>query len=150
MHPNKFAKWHCIVRRVSHDNLKIDIEGNLSRPLHKIKTHTVFYYKYNTYQKFAIDLREDMCKWLAKKDKSYLLDWTLKKVQQYSNVNHPCPYNETIYVKNNNLSISNIPFEPLLPSGRYRIDINLTDQFDETIFSGKLFGSVSDHRIEQI
>lgn len=113
--------------------------------------HTVFYYKYAyTYQKYAIDLWENMCDWLGKKTKSYLLDWTIGRAQRYTNINHSCPYEGVVYLKADNISIKQFPIEPLLPSGRYRMDINITEGNRKTsIFVGKVFFSISDHRIEQ-
>lgn len=115
--------------------------------------HTVFYHKFSyTYQKYAIDLWENMCDWLAKKTKSYSLDWTIGRVrrQRYTNINHPWPYEGVVYVKIDNISIQQFPIEPLLPSGRYRMDIDITEANRKTtIFVSQVFFSISDHRIEQ-
>lgn len=139
------------MRYVSRNHLRFDIVGNLSKPLHKLWTHVVFYYKYNTYQKYAIDLWENFCDWFTHKSKNWMLEWTLARLFNFTNINHPCPYNGTVYIKVKNISVSQIPFEPLIPSGRYRMDINITNENRQIpIFVGKLFFSVSDHRIERI
>lgn len=139
------------MRYISRGFLKMEIIGNLSQPLHDIWTHAVGYYKYNTYTKYTIDLWENMCNFLSGKSRSYLLQWTLVKIQRYTNLVHACPYEGLIYIKAKNFSIHTIPVEPLIPSGRYRLDINVTDGSRKLlVFSGKLFFSVSDHRIEQV
>lgn len=85
------------------------------------------------------------------KHKSYLLQWSLGKLQQFSNVNHPCPYNGTVYTKINSISDRELQFEPLVPSGRYRIDVNVTNENRKIpLFIGQVFFSVSDHRIELV
>lgn len=139
------------MRQISHGYLKMDIVGNLNRPLHDIWIHSVTFYKYNTYTKYPIDLWENMCTWLSGRGRSYLLQWSLAKIQKFTNLGHACPYQGLIYLKVKNFSIHTLPFEPLIPSGRYRLDINVTDGSRKlTVFMGKLFFSVSDHRIEQV
>lgn len=53
-----------------------------------IWTHGVFYFKYNQFKKFPIELWEDACSWLSGKKKSYLLEWTTGYLLSFSNVNH--------------------------------------------------------------
>lgn len=150
MNPEGVASYiKCDVKHISQRNLKIFLVFNLKRPVREAYVHTVTYYKYNTYQKYPIDLREDICGWLNGKSKSYLLDWTVKRVMNYTNL-HPCPLDGEISIKVNNISLDKFPFEPLLPSGRYRLDINVTEgNENNVIFMIKIFLSVSDHRIEQ-
>lgn len=81
--------------------------------------------------------------------------WAISKVLNYTNLSHPCPYNENIIIKINNISVDAIQIEPLLPAGRYRIDINLTKishTYDPKYIYGmySMYGSVSDNRIEQV
>lgn len=140
----------CEMKHISRKNLRIDFQINLTEPVHDIWVHTVFYHKYNTYQKFPIDLWENVCDWLAGKSKSYVLDWTIGRVRRFANLNHPCPYEGLVYLKINNVSIDKFPIEPLLPSGRYRMDVNFTEgNRKKTYVESKFFFSISDHRIEQ-
>ena len=42
------------------------------------------------------------------------------------------------------------PLEQFVPSGRYRLDVNMTEgNKKNVIFMAKLYIAVSDHRIEQ-
>lgn len=100
---------------------------------------------------FRKKLQEDFCGWISNKSKNYLLESTLKIIQKYTNLNHSCPYNGTIFLKVNSVSVRQLTFAPLLPAGRYRVDINFTDDTrHNNIFMGKLFFSVADDRIEKI
>ena len=147
---NIFSYFKCEIKHVSRRHLRIHLELNLTRPLRGVHVHSVAYYKYNTYQRWAINLWEDVCGWLNGTKRSYFMDFTVKKVLNYSNFNHPCPYEGNMFLKVKNISEDNFPFEHLVPSGRYRLDVNLTEENKEkVIVMLQLFASVSDHRIEQ-
>lgn len=129
----------------------MDIRVNLSKPLNDAWIHGVAYYKLNSlkYQRFAVDLWENPCDWLAGK-KSRIMDWTFGRVIQYTNINHLCPYDGQIYLKVDNVSIHNFPMEPLVPAGRFRLDVNVTDGTKKHVLAiTHLYISVSDHRVEQ-
>lgn len=79
--PESIASYvKCDVKHISRRNIKIFLIYSLTQPLREAYVHTVAYYKYNTYQRYAIDLWEDLCGWLAGKPKSWILDWTIKRV----------------------------------------------------------------------
>lgn len=141
----------CLMKHISRRQLKIDIQLNFTKPVHKAYLHTQVYFRYMTYQKFPISLWDDMCGWFVGKRRSFIMDWTLGKMLKYSNLNHSCPYFGHIFVKVDNISMDSFVFEQLIPAGRFRIDFNLTDEYRSKtpMFMGKLFASVSDNRIEQ-
>lgn len=148
---DSLASINCEMKRISRDNFKIDILINLTQPVKDVWIHGVAYFKYIHYQKFPVDLWEDLCGWLAGKSKSYLLDWGVKKLLKYSNLNHNCPYENAVYVKNNNITLKDIhAFEVFLPSGRFRLDVNLTEGYrGKVFFMMKMYITISDHRVEQ-
>lgn len=130
--------------------MKLYVHGNLTKAVDNVWVHGVFYYKFNgiTYQKYPIDLWESFCGWMEGKSKSYVLDWTVGRILKYTNVNHTCPYVGLVIMKVDNISIDNFPFEPLVPSGRYRVDLDIAES-DRIPYGGaKLYFSVSDHRLE--
>lgn len=115
--------------------------------------HGVLYYRYNTYQKYAIDLWEDLCGFLN--DKAHFMMWIMSRLQHFSNLNHTCPYTGTVILKANNISVDKFRIEPLLPAGRYRLDLNLTklprnNDIQNVYGMMRIFDSISDHRIEQV
>lgn len=128
-----------------------DIWGNLTEPIYDAWLHAVVYYKYTTYRKYPIDLWENVCDWMSGKSKAYILDWTIGRVRQYTNLNQSCPLEGAIYLKLNNISIEHFVIEPLMPSGRYRADLNITGPNRRNVLLlSKIFFSISDHRIEQV
>lgn len=145
------AYSQCDVKRISRNYAKVNINITLKNPINDVWIHAVSYYKYNRFQKFPIDLWENLCLWLDGKSKSYILDWTTRPLLKYSNLNHSCPYTGTVHVKADNISLGKlIAVEPYLPSGRFRMDINLTEGYGKSaFFTSKFFFSISDNRIEQ-
>lgn len=89
-----------------------------------------------------------MCDWFTGKRRSFSMDWTLGKIMQYSNMNHSCPYMGNVMLKVDNISMDTFVFEQFVPAGRYRIDFNMSNDYIP-LFIGRIFASVSDHRVEQ-
>lgn len=95
------------------------------------------YHRFNSiiFQRFGVGLWDNVCDWLAGKARSYVLDWTIGRIIKHTNLNHSCPYSGLVYIKIDDVSINDtsirtyIPFEPLIPAGKYRININLTDRY---------------------
>lgn len=147
---SKFAHIHCGVKYIDRNNLKIDVWGNISEPIENAWINIEPYYKYNTYTRIAGYIWENICEWFTGK-KSFILDYTIGSILNYSNFNHVCPYIGYIYFKTNNISINTFEFPQLVPSGRYRVDFNLTEGDRKRILiHGKLYFSISDHRIEMV
>ena len=68
----------------------------------------------------------------------------------YSNFDHPRTLKGNMFLKIDNISMDKFPLEPLLPSGRYRFDVNLTEANRKNVIAtGKLYLGDSGHRIEQ-
>lgn len=142
----------CEMKQISRNALKIHFSLNLTKPIYDVWLHSVFYYRFNglTYKKFPIDLWENGCGWLAGTTKSWILDWTVGKVLNYSNLNHPCPYEGNVYLKVDSVPVSNFVIDQFLPAGKYRIDYYCTNgNRSDVLFSSHMFMSVSDNRIEQ-
>lgn len=141
------------MRRVSQRDMKLFLRVNFSEPMNSIWIHGVFYYKYNahSYQRFPIDLWEDVCAWLKGNSHVYFLKWTAENVLSFSNMNHTCPYNGSLLINIARMPINRIiMLEPFLPSGRYRVDLNATNGFKKPAFmTSKFFFGISDNRIEQ-
>lgn len=140
------------MKYISRDRLKFNVWGNLTRPVHDVLIHTAVYYKYNglTYNRFTVDFWDNPCDWIIGKAKSYVLDWTIGRVLNYTNMNHPCPYDGHLYLKIDNISVYHFPFEPLLPAGRFRVDCNVTDTTRTNVLAmASAYLSVSDHRVER-
>lgn len=145
----------CEIKYISRHNLKIHLESTFDQPVKTIWAHGILYYRYNTYQKYAIDLWEDMCGFFSGTAHSYFMVWLMSKMQNFTNLNHACPITGTVFLKVNNISANQFTIEPLLPAGRYRFDLDLTklsrnNDIRNIYGSVRIFASISDHRIEQV
>lgn len=141
------------MRRVSQRDMKLFMRVNFSEPTYNIWIHGVFYYKYNSYsyQRFPIDLWEDLCAWLKGGSHAYFLKWTAKNALNFSNMNHECPLNGSIWINIARIPVNRlVMLEPFMPSGRYRVDLNATGGYRKDAFMmSKFFFGISDNRIEQ-
>lgn len=151
----------CIAKRISHQNLNVDISLHLNEMVKEIQMHVETFYRFNgiEYKKFPIHVWEDVCAWFSNRNKTgwlnerkyFFLELVFGKIFDYTNFNHPCPYDGDIYISARNLSFDRIfGIEQFLPAGRYRINFSATgtDRNDVKL-SGKIYFAVSDHRIER-
>lgn len=141
----------CDVKYIRRNVLKINFWVKSSEPVYDAWLHSVFNFRFNrmTYQKFPIDLWENICDWCNNSAKSFMMDWSFGRVLQYSNVNHPCPY-MYVHLKVDNISISHFPIEQFLPAGKFRVDHNITSgDRKKVLVMMHQFLSISDNRIER-
>lgn len=123
-------------------------------PVNSIWFHTVLYHKFNgiVFSKFPIDLWENGCDYFdGKRDKTYLLNWILTQVLQYSNLNHSCPYTK-VSLKADNVSLEKaFPFTAsILPSGQYRVVVSITSDDRVPGIEMQMYGTVLEHYLEKI
>ncbi len=144
---------YCNVKFASRYHLKINGHWNITQPTDDVWLHGVLNYKFNglVYQKFPIDLWEDVCAWLNGKRKAYILDWTFGRILNFTNIG-TCPFFGYYYVRASNVSMEDFVVEPLLPSGRYRLDLQFMHRMHDLIpfVKFEIYFSVSDHRLEII
>lgn len=152
--PNPYVSAiNCDFRYISRTNLKANIWANFSQPTSGMMLHIVGNYKFNgiTYNQMGPDFWLDVCEYLEGKSKyAFIVEWTFGKViRKYSNFNHTCPYEGQLFLRFDNVSTSMFGFDQILPSGRFRVDTNITDSTRKIVIV-KLFSfvSVSDSRVE--
>lgn len=144
--PNKT----CYMRQmpVARGRYNIFFKCDLTNPLKESHVHLVLNYRYNIYRTFLVDRWEDCCEFSSGKSPSLMLDVLFKILGPYSNVNHTCPYTESIICSLMNYSSTDFIIEPLLPAGRYRFDADVAQSRNGTPFMAvKFYFSVSDYRI---
>lgn len=147
---NVCSSLRCGIRPVGRQRYNIFFQCNLTRPIKSLHVHAVLNHKHSTniYQKYLIDLWEDFCAFLDGNAKPFLLDAIYKNIRHYTNVNHSCPYDDSLIVSMNNFTSTDFIFEPLLPAGRFRADFDFTESRKKRpIFAYKFYFSVSDHRL---
>lgn len=147
---------NCSIKTAGHigsDTIQVNIDATIPEPLNELYVHTVFYYKYTTFRKFPIDLWEELCGWLNGKTKSFYLDAAMSKTISSFEHNGPraCPLIGHYAMRIPNISFAIFKAPSLMPAGRYRIDVNLTENDRNNVIAVTSFQvSVSDLRIEQV
>lgn len=141
----------CRIKYIDRNHVKGRLSVNFIKPTTQLWLHIVGYFKYNTYQKIATELWDDVCGWLNGSHKSFLLDFLKPLFTKYSNFNHTCPYLGIVLGKTDNISVQQFAFPQIMPAGRYRLDFNVTKGLRRgEIYGGSLYFAISDHRIEVV
>lgn len=112
------------------------------------EVHIVFYRRYARWQRFLINVWENLCDMLDPSKYTSVLDIAYKNLLPYTNVRHPCPYlaNETMFIVAQRLDMKNMKV-PLIPAGEYRVDFTLTyGRHQESVLFVQLYFDISDHR----
>lgn len=144
----------CQVKKVGWRNLKVNIAAYLTRPITDIQVNTVMYYKYSKYQRFPVNIWENICDALSGKSESHSFNWMFKPILQYPNTTtnwgHLCPFDGFVYLRAPNIPLDILPFIPLVPSGQYMFDLGFYEA-NRTKYLGtfKMFVAISDHRVEK-
>lgn len=88
---------------------------------------------------------------MAGGSEAYFLKWTAQHVKNFSNLNHKCPYFGSTWINIERIAVNKlIMMEQLMPSGRYRVDLNVTEGIHQDAFiTTKFYFGISDNRIEQ-
>ena len=132
--------------------IDLEVEISLNRSYGSPFLHLVAYRQFssNVYRKFQFDLWEDVCN-VNRADGNVFLKILKGKMSGYNNVFQDCPYTPGIYfIRMKRMLINTLNFGQILPSGRYRVEFTITENFKGTdLFIFKLFVSISDLRIEK-
>lgn len=137
---------------MSRDRIRVDVELTLHRRITSAFVHYTLYKQYSTneYRKYLIDGWEDYCGYMNGDKKNLVLSRVYPVFGKYTNINHTCPYEPGFYFgKVYNLSVNSVAPIMLVPSGRYRLEITAHEVFKGPMMAKvKLFGSISEHRVE--
>lgn len=146
---------NCYVKtagRIGENKVEVNFEGVAIKPLNVVNFHIVFNYRYFVYKKFPIDLWEELCGWLNKTRMSWFLDLSLANSMDYieHDGNKKCPIFGNYSIKMKNVSWETFPMPQMIPSGRYRLDVNVTEaNRKNVIVQSMVYFSVSDNRVDQ-
>ncbi|XP_037024080.1 uncharacterized protein LOC119065978 [Bradysia coprophila] len=146
---SKASAVQCRVKYIDRNHLKAFSSANLTEPVTGLWLRAAAYYKYATYQRISTEIWENLCDWIDGKRSSFFMDFLKSHILQYSNFNHSCPYSGFVFGKADNVSAQEFAFPEIMPAGRYRVDINVTEGGRKSLLLGAtVYFSVSDHRIE--
>lgn len=141
----------CIFKYIDRNHLKADMSAIITKPIRSMWIHVAIYYKYSTYQNIGAEYWDDFCGWLGGKKMSYALTAYKPIIKKYTNFNHSCPYTGTLLFKFNNFSAQSLAFPQIVPSGRYRIEVDFWEDDRKTFLFGVFaYTSISDYRLEVV
>lgn len=141
-----FIEWKPVAPNVYRHNMTLI----LTRPLREGWVHFDMYYKYTTYNRFLINLWEDFCGFWRGSGGSPLSSLALENAMRIG-VNFSfklqCPLTGKIMMTHNGLNMSKAVL-PLVPAGRYRLDIAYAEKKGGPAFIAvQYFFSISDLRV---
>ncbi|XP_073811935.1 uncharacterized protein [Musca autumnalis] len=93
-------------------------------PVNNISVNMALFRKGNGYRPFLYNVTADFCRYLKNRRKHPLVDIFMRTVMKDSNINHTCPYNHDIIVKDLVFNVINLKYIPL-PGGEYRFDLKV-------------------------
>ncbi|XP_073811934.1 uncharacterized protein [Musca autumnalis] len=93
-------------------------------PVDNISVNMALFKRTNVYRPFLYNVTVDFCRNFANQKKHPLMDFFMKSVLKDSNINHTCPYNHDIIVKDLVLNANKFQYVPL-PRGEYRYDVKV-------------------------
>ncbi|GAB0097986.1 hypothetical protein DMENIID0001_136750 [Sergentomyia squamirostris] len=87
---------------------------------------------YGNSKNFLIDVTEDFCAFICEDKKATITSYFWTVLKDASNFAQGCPFREgeRYFIKDYALDISNFP--AILPTGDYRVDVNLIDRADNS------------------
>lgn len=142
------------MRPIAPNVYKVNASFEITDPINEIWYQYQLFRKYNTYQKFLIDMNMEMCGIFNKTSSNPLASVLLennKRIEQmdgfYTNIKPQCPFYGHYELWHTGFNSSLYSF-PLVPSGQYRVDVTTRRTKDgPKIMKMRFFGHVSDLRV---
>ncbi|XP_075168143.1 uncharacterized protein LOC142240322 [Haematobia irritans] len=112
-----FASFkHCYLKALDRHKVSMNMYLELHDvPINNITVHAQFFHKGNGYRPFIYNNTMDFCEFLKKPSRYMFWKIFFNLLKPYSNLNHTCPINEDIIIKDMILSgdmLMPIPFPP--------------------------------------
>ncbi|XP_016981678.1 uncharacterized protein LOC108046490 [Drosophila rhopaloa] len=98
----------------------------LKIPVNKMIIRFITYRKLSGYHPFLFNVSKDLCRTLKYPNRQDVFYYVYRAFLPFSNLNHTCPYNNDVYVKNCTLDermFSKVP----LPKGTYLLTLEMND-----------------------
>ncbi|XP_055691476.1 uncharacterized protein LOC129794681 [Lutzomyia longipalpis] len=126
-----YGKIDCGVEEISPTVSTIQLNFTSTKDFYPL-VRIAFFYRYTTYRSFLLDVTEDFCDFLCDSKPANVINYFWKTLRESSNFAQGCPFQKdnTYYIKDYALDMSEFP--PILPTGDYRVDVDLIDRTDKT------------------
>ncbi|KAH8382472.1 hypothetical protein KR009_003729, partial [Drosophila setifemur] len=135
---------YCHIKSVNRSYKYISLKCKLFKtPITKIKINFGLYKRFNGYRPFMYNLTLDACRFLQNPDKNTIFSWFYPFLEDYSNMNHTCPFNHDLILDKLpgefvNLRRNYLPF----PEGDYLLE-SIWFAYDIPRASLKIYGTLS-------
>lgn len=129
---------------------KLNVTIKLAKPINSLWAEFTLYYKYKTYQRYLVHLKEDICAFLEGSETFPIVKLLIESILRLDvqfNVPLKCPFPDLFIATSDayNMSAFN---SPLMPAGRYRLDTAFTiEKNGRTEFIIEEYFSISDLRV---
>ncbi|XP_016935107.2 uncharacterized protein [Drosophila suzukii] len=98
----------------------------LKLPINRMVIRFITYRKLNGYHPFLFNVSKELCRSLKHPNRLDVFYWFYTAFMPYSNLNHTCPFNNDVYVRNCTLNDGMFIKVPL-PKGTYKLTLDMDD-----------------------
>ncbi|EDV96535.1 GH16303 [Drosophila grimshawi] len=114
----------CKLKVLGRDIVGLNVFATMNKlPILNVKVNLSLWRKYSGYRSFMFNTTFDFCKFMAKSDKKLSFQKVfIDMIAAFSNVNHTCPFEHDIIVRNLVLKNDYFKYFPL-PTGQYKLQI---------------------------
>ncbi|CAD7006278.1 unnamed protein product [Ceratitis capitata] len=126
---------YCKLKALSPNKVALFLHVQLFQlPVNNVSINLDVYRKANGYRPFLFNKTSDFCQFLRNPKRIPLGKILMDIIAMYSNINHTCPYNHDIIVKDFILTTQHVQLLPV-PTGDYllRISVGAYNEFKATV-----------------
>ncbi|XP_070074015.1 uncharacterized protein [Drosophila takahashii] len=134
---------HCFLKSVNRSYKYLSVKFNL-RKTPVTKVNLAMFKRYNGYRPFMYNITVDACRFLRNRKSSPVINFWFNIVENYSNLNHLCPFNHDISLEKLPVATVNFQVTDVLPfpEGDYLIETHWMP-YDIKKAVLKLYGTLS-------
>ncbi|XP_061396020.1 uncharacterized protein LOC133331655 [Musca vetustissima] len=113
----------CNLKVISRGIIGLNVHGNIWQlPISNMSINLSLFKKLSGYKPFLYNISVDLCKFFKNPKKYPFIELYHRVIVKESNINHTCPYNHDLIVKDLVLNENKFKYLPL-PRGEYRFDL---------------------------
>lgn len=142
--------YECDFHAIRYNVFRINFSIKSRQTLENIQVHFDTMFRYSKFQKFPVNRWENLCDFLSGKGNQPILAVLFGNLQNYTNVNHTCPFeaNETLTLKADQYEWDSFAFKYFLPAGDFRFNITYTEGAQRNMLGRfEAHFAISDHRV---
>ncbi|KAH8278623.1 hypothetical protein KR018_006149, partial [Drosophila ironensis] len=116
----------CRIKAVNRTYKYVTFKCNLYKgPIKKIKINIVLYKRFNGYRPFMYNITVDACRFFNNQNSNLIFKYFYQFVAN-SNIDHPCPYEDFVELRQLSTQYVNDLFTNVLPfpEGDYQLEVN--------------------------